>query len=206
MILSTSTSLLATSSERQFNSYDENSNNTTKDLKNSVNSSSSASLCSSSSPTRPLSSCSPLSTVDTSFSVTNQTCLQSKKSSFIQQTNRYHPYYNANGKKHTSSQVTQPDMTTMNPVSYTNDLLLANNTYNEYSTQQPFAYEYDYSYQNHQGAFIQSSQSYENPTNNPSYAQNYYQSYSSLSYPNGLSHPMTEGKYYLEPLQGVGNF
>lgn len=147
MLLSNPTTLLTTA-RSQFNSasYDESSSQTSKDLKNSVNSSSSSvSECSSGSPSRPLSSCSPLSSMESSYSNGNTQANLQNKASIIPHGSRYHPYYNSRNINH----IQNDKMNNISSVSFPNETILANH----YEYKQDYQYEYNYT-QAHQNAFL----------------------------------------------------
>ena len=151
MILSASSSLLTTATEQnQFNPqlYDENS----KDIKNSVNSSSSSvSECSSASPTRPLSSCSPYGAIDSSYHNTS-THNHQKKSTYLQQNNRFHPYYCDNSSKHNTNAHLSNDTNNaniINQMNYPADGIFSSKfpEYGQQAVQSQYQFDYDYNYQ-----------------------------------------------------------
>lgn len=186
MLIATPNMLLDTTNEGQTFSYDENSNNTSKDIKNSVNSSSSSvSECSTESSPRPLSSCSPLSGhVQNTF---HQTNLQ-KKSTYLHQ-----PYHNnANPNKHIQ---TNDNFMSMNTSAYPTGSLLVNHPY-AYNQQCQYEYGYNQVAQHHQNTFLANYQGFEMNNQQQVLASaypnsgdvnmmsNYYPSYGTLNLPN----------------------
>ena len=147
MILSSTTSLLASSNARQYLANSD-------DLKNKSTSSSSVSECSSSSPSRPLSSCSPLA---------DAFLPAHKRTGF---NHRYHPYY---GGDYISRQVpvtTQPLSTTDRALDATNGLntdLLTNG----YGFNHQYKYDYnDYVMQpqQHESGYTMLNAGFEQPS------------------------------------------